>query len=161
MSEVIQAALHLVDVCVRYGRLPAGRGAQEGEIEAAKKTFADLGFPLPSDLIEVYSVTTGIVGISNHHSILSCPIDYDPPEINAFLDYLDEADLESAREGVLWLGQANTVDLIIDRDGQCATDLRFRDDGTVELINPAEFRVAFLDYVQRIERELLAEFESA
>ncbi len=159
MTDISQAARHLAEICTQHGTHVSGRGANEAEIEEAKKTFADLGFPLPSDLLDVYRQTLGIPGIWTPHSILACAFQYDEPGINADLEYLEMADYESEEEGVLWLGQTGRSDLLIDRDGQCSTRFEFRDDGSVELIDPTDFKTAFLEYVAKVDDELRQDSE--
>lgn len=159
-TDISKAARHLAEICSKHSTLLSGRGAESFEIEEAKETFAYLGFPLPADLIAVYRETIGIAGIWSHLSILACPFRYDEPELSASLEYLELAKEESEEEGVLWLGQTSETDLVMDRAGQCSTRLDFRDDGTVYLIDPTDFRSAFFDYVAEIDAELRRDGEA-
>lgn len=157
MTAITDAAKQLAEIFTRLGDNPSARGATEAEIEDIKKTFAELEFPLPADLLDVYRTTLAIAGVLNHHPVLAAPCIFGGPPIGQ-VTFLINQDEDADEEGVLWLGTGNRSDLIIDRNGRCGTVPEFQEDGTVRLKDPTDFETAFIAYVQSQEAELLAEF---
>lgn len=158
MSPITAAAIRLRDICNRHGDHPAARGAADDDIALIKRTFADLHFPLPDALIEVYRTTLAIPGVLNDMPVLMAPCPFTSKETAGYVrSLINQADT-SDKEGAVWLGHGNEGSLIIDIDGQCALGARRRADGTVELIDPMPFEDAFLAYVARHEAELFDEF---
>ena len=161
MTTITKAATRLRDLCTRHGDHPAARGATEDEIAAIKETFATLEFPLPSSLLDVYRITLGVPGVLNDQPVLMAPCTFSQPKVIGHVRFLSRQLEDSRKEGVLWLGHGNEADLIIDRDGQCALEPEFQDDGTVRLLEPTDFEAAFLAYVERHVAEITEEFEEA
>jgi hypothetical protein len=157
MTATIDAATHLAEIFTRHGVNPSARGATEAEIEDIKRTFAELEFPLPADLLDVYRVTLAIAGVVNCDPVLAAPCIFSGPPVGQ-VTFLMNEDEDADEEGVLWLGTGNRSDLIIDRDGRCGTVPDFQEDGTVRLKDPTDFETAFIAYVQSQEEELLAEY---
>ena len=56
-------------------------------------------------------------------------------------------------------GHRNFGDLIIDRNGNFSAEPDFHDDGSVSLVDPTDFKTAFLAYVRTHDAELRSEFE--
>ena len=157
MTVTTDAAKHLAEIFTRHGVHPSARGATEAEIEDIKRTFTELEFPLPTDLLDVYRTTLAIAGVVNLDPVLTAPCIFGGPPAGQVTFLISEED-DADKEGVLWLGTGNKSDLIIDRDGQCGTEPDFQDDGTVLIKNPTDFETAFVAYVRNQEAELLAEF---
>lgn len=157
MTTITEAVTHLRDICNEHGEEPAAPGATDEQIALIKQTFTELGFPLPTALLEVYRVTLAIPGILRDDSVLHAPCVFDHPEIGDVRFLVNERE-DADKEGVLWLGRGSGADLIIDRDGQCALVPEFQDDGTVRLVNPTDFDAAFLDYASTQEAEIREEF---
>lgn len=168
MSAILDATDRLLAAYARHclkppalPGIPAARGASAAETAAIRATFAQLGFPLPTALLEVYDRTLGIPGLLNDMPILAAPCDFAAPETTGNLRFLiDEAE-DAEREGALWLGHGNDGDLMIDRDGRCGLDMEFLNDGRVHVDAMDGFEAAFVAYVERHLAELRNEFEGA
>jgi hypothetical protein len=160
MTAIADAAIRLKDICSRHGEHPATRGATDAEVTLIEETFAALEFPLPSALLDVYYVTLGIPGVLNDEAVLGAPCIFNDPS-SAFVSSLKNQEDDAYQESVLWLGRGNKADLILDRDGQCALAPEFLQDGTIRLVEPTDFEIAFLAYVDRHVAEIQAEFERA
>jgi len=81
VTVITDAASHLAEIFTRLGDHPSARGATEGEIEDIKRTFAELEFPLPVDLLDVYRTTLAIAGVLNHNPVLAAPCIFGGPPI--------------------------------------------------------------------------------
>ena len=161
MTTITDAALRLKDICNRFGDDPAARGALDEEFDSIRQTFTMLEFPLPSALLDVYRVTIGIPGVLNSEPVLMTPCRFLAPPFVRHIHFLSSELEDSRKEGVLWLGRGNKGDLIIDRDGQCALEPEFLENGTIRLVDPTDFETAFLAYVERHEKEIREAFEEA
>lgn len=159
MTLVTDAAIRLRDVCNENGDEPAAPGATDEQIVLIKRMFSDLGFPLPTALLDVYRVTLAIPGILRDDSVLHAPCVFDHLEVGDVRFLVNEKE-DADKENVLWLGRGTTDDLIIDRSGKVATEPDFQDDGSVLLVDPTDFETAFMAYVRTQEAELRSEFEA-
>jgi hypothetical protein len=157
LDQVRVAAMQLTALCTRFGEHPCARGALASDIKGIEETFADLSFPLPDALIEVYRLTLGIPGILNDEPILWSPCNFTGPHIG-FVAFLIDQDEDVNKEGVLWLGRGNEGDLILDRAGNCSLAPNFQPDGSVLLAAPTSFETAFLAYVEAHISEISREF---
>ena len=158
MTLVTNAAIRLRDVCNEHGDEPAAPGATDEQILLIKRTFSDLGFPLPTALLDVYRVTLAIPGILRDDSVLHAPCVFDHLEVGDVRFLVNEKE-DADKEDVLWLGRGNDGDLIIDRDGKVSAEPEFQDDGSVRLVDPTDFEAAFMAYVRAHETELRREFD--
>ncbi len=158
MNRVTEAAIKLRDTCNLYGDHSAARGASEEEVILIKQTFAELRFPLPDALLDVYRTTLAIPGVLNDHPVLCAPCVFASRETAPYVSFLINQMEDSDEEGILWLGYGNKAELMIDTDGQCAVDVIHRDEFNFELVDPADFETAFLTFVARHEAEILAAF---
>jgi len=157
MTTITDSARRLAEIFTRHGDHPVARGATDKEIDDIKKTFAELEFPLPTGLLDVYKITLAIPGLLNSDPVLGGPCIFAGPPVGQ-ITFLINQDDDADEEGVLWLGHGNKGDLIIDRDGQCGNEPDFQDDRTIRIKNPTDFETAFVAYVRSQEAELLAEF---
>ena len=160
LDQVRVAAMQLTALCTRFGEHPCARGALASDIKGIEETFADLGFPLPDALIEVYRLTLGIPGILNNDPIIWSPCDFTGPSIG-FMSFLIDQDEDVDKEGVLWLGRGNEGDLMLDRAGNCSLAPSFQPEGSVLLADPTSFETAFLAYVEAHVSEISREFATS
>lgn len=155
MNAIVEAARKLETANARLGEYPSARGADAVDIPRIKEAFVDLGFPLPSGLLDVYKVTMGIPGYLNDAPLLAAPFDFMEDTVLCRIGILEDLhDFTDLRE-VIIIGYGNRGELIIDRDGQCGVDLIIPDTGPVrELANPSDFETAFRIFAERHIREL-------
>jgi hypothetical protein len=157
LDHVRVAAMQLTALSARFGEHPCARGAVASDMEGIRETFAELNFPLPNALIEVYRLTLGIPGILNNDPIIWSPCDFTGPQIG-FVSFLIDQGEDVDKEGVLWLGRGNTGDLILDRAGNCSLAPSFQPDGSVLLADSISFEAAFLAYVEAHIGEISRDF---
>lgn len=162
MTDTVELARELRDAYRRYGERAVAPGATEADLARIKEAFADLGFPLPDTLIDVYRVTMGIPGLLNTGSLLVTPFDCCDDDVLRWLNRLDVANDDAYRTHVLHLGFGNEADLLIDRDGQCGTELDFPDTGyALRLADPTDFPTAFSRFVRVHLAEIEDEYGAA
>lgn len=149
----------MCDAYRRFGEHDAAPGATDADVARIKEVFAELDFPLPDALIDIYRITMGIPGLVNEGSLLVAPFNCCGHDIMQWLDRLVTASDTADRENVLFLGFSNQAELLIDRDGRCGTQPDYPETGyRVTLSDPSDFPTAFSRFAQLQLAEIADEF---
>jgi hypothetical protein len=146
MKQVRKTAEKLMLICRRHGDFGVAPGATDSQVREIEEVFAQLRYPLPDDLLDLYRLTLGIPGITNDLSILVAPCQFSWPGIEMLDLLITQRDDPDAAD-ILWLGYGNDGSLIMDRKGRFGVTASRRKGGTAEIVDPTDFPTAFDSFV--------------